>query len=306
MPRLLKSARLAAIGGGAATVGYWTVLLSEVMVARRVIGTTDERPPRADGVYGVDLGGTPVRLLVLGDSAAVGYGMQRADLTPPALLGIGLSHVLGQPVDVRSQAVVGAQTHDLREQVNIGIEHRPDLVLIIIGANDVTHRVPSYVSSRLLSATVKRLRDSGAEVVVGTCPDLGTVRPIPQPLRWVARRKSRSLARRQTIATVREGGRAVSLGGLLGPVFAEMADIMFGEDRFHPSATGYANMVSVLVPSLAASWREKDRDYAVPHSLGHQDTMSLVEAAERAGRRDGTEVTREGRWATTILRRRRA
>ncbi|MEH3033008.1 MAG: SGNH/GDSL hydrolase family protein [Aeromicrobium erythreum] len=305
MVSVRRSLRAAAIGGGAATVGYWSVLLSEVLVARKVIGTTDERPPRADGVYGVDQGGTPVRVLVLGDSAAVGYGMKRADLTPPALIGISLSHVLGQPVDVRSQAVVGATTPDLREQINIGMEHRPDLAVIIIGANDVTHRVPAYVSSRLLSAAVKRLRDAGAEVVVGTCPDLGTVRPIPQPLRWVARRKSRALARRQTIATVREGGRAVSLGGLLGPIFAEMSDVMFGEDRFHPSATGYANMVSVLVPSLAASWRERDRDYAVAHSLGHQDTMSLAEAAERAGRRDGTEVAREGRWATTILRRRR-
>lgn len=298
----LKTARAAAIGGGAATIGYWGVLMGEVLVARKVIGVTDERPPRPDGVYGDDLPGDPLRVLLIGDSAAVGYGMTRADLTPAALLGISMSHVLDRPVDIRSEAVVGAQTSDLRDQIDVGIEHEPELAVIVIGANDVTHRVPSYVSSRLLSASVRRLREAGAEVVVGTCPDLGTVRPIPQPLRWVARRKSRSLARRQTVAVVREGGRAVSLGGLLGPVFDANYDVMFGEDRFHPSATGYANMVSVLVPSLLAAYRERDRDYAVPHSFGHADTMSLAEAAERAGRRPGTEVTPEGRWARVLRR----
>ena len=78
---------------------------------------------------------------------------------------------------------------------------------------------------------------------------------------------------------------------------------MFGEDRFHPSETGYANMVSVLVPSLAAAWRERDRDFAVAHFGGSPGTMSLTDAAERAGEREGTEVTRDGRWAR-ILRRR--
>jgi hypothetical protein len=102
---------------------------------------------------------------------------------------------------------------------------------------------------------------------------------------------------------VRAGGRAVSLGSLLGVLFTEKYDVMFGEDRFHPSETGYANMVSVLVPSLAAAWRERDRDFAVAHFGGSPGTMSLTDAAERAGEREGTEVTRDGRWAR-ILRRR--
>lgn len=304
MRRSLRAARAAGIGGGAAFVGYWSVMLSEILIARKIIGTTEDRPPRADGIYGADFGGRPLRLLILGDSAAVGYGMKTAEATPPSMFGVGLSHVLGQPVDVRSCAVVGAQTSDLREQIDEGLEHKPHLVVIIIGANDVTHRVPAYVSTRLLSAAVRRLRESGAEVVVGTCPDLGTVRPIPQPLRWTARRKSRALARKQTVAVVREGGRTVSLGGLLGQLFTDNVDLMFGEDRFHPSEKGYENMVSVLVPSLAAVWRSRDRAHAVAHSQGLQDTMSLAEAAARAGRADGTEVSREGRWARVLPRRR--
>lgn len=298
-----KIAASVALGAGAATTGYWSVLAGQAALARHVIGITDARPPSPDGVYGDDLPGTPIRCLVLGDSAAVGYGMKRADVTPPAQIGLGLAHVLDTPIDVRSHAKVGAQTADLREQIDLGLEHQPDLVVIVIGTNDVTHRVPAYVSTRLLGASVRRLTDAGAQVIVGTCPDLGTIKPLPQPLRWVAQRKSRALARKQTVAVVRAGGRAVSLGSLLGQMFTEKYDLMFGEDRFHPSEAGYANMVSVLVPSLAAAWRERDRDFAVAHA-GASDIVSLTEAAERAVRSEGTEVQRQGRWARTLRRRR--
>ena len=76
-------------------------------------------------------------------------------------------------------------------------------------------------------------------MVVGTCPDLGTIRPIQPPLRWLARRWSRQLAAAQTVAVVRAGGRTVSLGDLLGPQFDAAPEQMFGADRFHPSAEGY-------------------------------------------------------------------
>ncbi len=302
MRPLPRRAATAAVGAGAALLGYEGMLFGESLMARRAIGMTEDRPPSADGVYGDDLGGRPIRCLVLGDSAAVGYGMTSADATPPAMIGISLAHVMDAPVDVKSLAVVGAQTNDLREQIDLGLEHEPDVAVIVIGTNDVTHQVPSYVSSRLLGASVRRLVAAGCEVVVGTCPDLGTVRPIPQPLRYVARRRSRALARRQTMAVVAAGGRAVSLGDLLGPVFDEKFDVMFGLDRFHPSETGYANMVSVLVPSMAAALREHSREEAAGTSS--RDLLRLDEAAHHAGRHAGTEVTRDGRWATALRRRR--
>lgn len=305
MRPLPKQAVSAAVGAGAALTGYYGVLVGESLLARRAIGMTEERPPRADGVYGDDLPGTPIRCLVLGDSAVVGYGMVTADATPPALIGIGLAHVLDTPVDVRSEAVVGAQTADLREQVNRGLTHKPDVAVIVIGTNDVTHRLTGpHASARQLGAVVRRLVAADCEVVVGTCPDLGTVHPIPQPLRAVARRRSRLLAKRQMVAVVAAGGRAVSLGDLLGPVFDEKRDLMFGADRFHPSATGYANMVSVLVPSIAATMRERAVEAATV-TEPQRDLMTLDEAAERAGRQVGTEVSQQGRWAG-VLRRRRA
>src|SRR5689334_5504033 len=112
MARTRKVATLA-LGGGAVTFsGFYAFLIGEAMLARRAIGTTDERPPTPDGLYG-DGSGRTIRCLVIGDSAAVGYGMTTSDTTPTGLLGVGLAHVLDAQVEMRCHAVVGAQTSDL-------------------------------------------------------------------------------------------------------------------------------------------------------------------------------------------------
>ena len=103
---------------------------------------------------------------------------------------------------------------------------------------------------RHLADAVRRLTAAGCEVVVGTCPDLGTIRPIAQPLRPFARRWSRQMAAAQTVAVVEAGGRTVSLGSVLGPAFASDRS-MFSVDEFHPSAVGYAQAAAVLLPSVA-------------------------------------------------------
>lgn len=296
-----KIATTAALGTGAFATSAVGLLFSETKFARRAIGTSDERPPSADGLYGDDLPGEPISCLILGDSAAVGYGMVTADATPPAMVGLGLAHILGCPVQITSVAVVGAQTSDLQRQIDLGLESKPQIALIIVGTNDVTHHVRTSESARLLTAAVRRLSDTGCEVVVGTCPDLGTIRPLPQPLRTVARGWSRRLATRQIIATLAGGGRAVSLGGLLGPIFASRAEVMFGEDHFHPSETGYAHMVSVVIPSLAAAIRDKSVEAA--YSEPPRDVLPVAEAATEAAQHAGTELVQNGRWAT--LRRRR-
>ena len=194
------------------------------------------------------------------------------------------------------------------------LDWEPHVAVIIVGTNDVTHQVPPTTSARLLAESVRRLVESGCEVVVGTTPDLGSVRPIMQPLRAVAQRWSRRLARKQTMAVVGAGGRAVSLGDLLGNLFTENRDIMFGLDRFHPSETGYANMVSVMVPAVAASLRERARTLAYAGYASTErprDLMSVREAAAEASENAGTQVVQDeanggGRWATVLRRRRTA
>jgi lysophospholipase L1-like esterase len=303
----------AAYGGGsigllgAAAVG---LVLAEVQLAKRSVGGGSAPvPPRGDGLYGVAFGGTdPLYLAVLGDSTAAGQGVHRAGQTPGALLASGLAAVAERPVEVRNIALPGAMSDDLERQVTLLLADRtrtPDVCVIMIGANDVTHRMPPTQSVRHLSSAVRRLRTAGAEVVVGTCPDLGTIEPVYQPLRWLARRVSRQLAAAQTIVVVEQGGRTVSLGDLLGPEFAANPREMFGADNYHPSAEGYATAAMAVLPTLCAVlglWPETDR--LEPER--REGMLPVARAAATAASEAGTEVTgARAPWALLKHRRRR-
>lgn len=280
-------------------VGGAGLLLAQVEQARRTIPRAQAPPPRCDGRYG-GRSGEPLTVVILGDSVAAGYGVAKRRETPGALLATGISRRLGRPVELRCLAVVGATSARLAPQVAEALELHPDLAVIVIGGNDVTHGTNPAVAVRHLVSAVRALRAAGAEVVVGTCPDLGTIRPIRPPLRWVARRWSRQLAAAQTVAVVEEGGWTVSLGDLLGPRFAAEPYRMFGEDRFHPSADGYATAVAALLPTALAALKAIE-----PGRIAGVE--ALPRAAARASRRPGTEVSGvsvagqergpAGRWA---------
>jgi lysophospholipase L1-like esterase len=322
MSRAARARRIAAAavfgsgglaGLGAAGVG---VLLAEAKLARRWIGTPfGLEGPDATGIYGAGTG-RPVEMGILGDSSAAGLGVDAVHESPGAVIAAGLAAMSGRPVQLHVVAVVGAESRHLDAQVDrlLAASPTPDVAVVMVGANDVTHRLRPSESVRALSGAVTRLRDAGAEVVVGTCPDLGTIEPIAQPLRWVARRWSRELAAAQTISVVESGGRTVSLGDLLGPEFTARPGELFSADRFHPSAAGYARVAAALLPSVCASLRVLP-DGTVPQRpdlrLG-EGVDDIAHAAARAVAEPGTEVsgteiggaTRgpRGRWAVLLHR----
>jgi lysophospholipase L1-like esterase len=301
--RVAKAMAVVAGVTAAATGSMLGVLAAQAQRARRIIPMAEGPPPRGDGLYGARMPGSPVTLVVLGDSSAAGYGVHRSRETPGVLLAMAISRRLRRPVRLHRFAVVGAASAGLAPQVEAALEVKPDLAIILIGGNDVTHRTPFTIAVRHLVDAVRDLRAAGAEVVVGTCPDLSTIQPIKPPLRWYARHQSRQLARAQTVAVVEAGGRTVSLADLLGPRFRAEPTRMFSWDKFHPSADGYALAVAALLPTALAALgsgeaRALSRDEGV---------RSLPRAAHEAAKRAGTEVTGArvagrdrgpaGRWA---------
>ncbi|MEU4151473.1 SGNH/GDSL hydrolase family protein [Streptomyces sp. NPDC026659] len=308
-------------GGGAGLVGVAAVglVLAEMRLARRQVsnGATGGRVPQADGVYGAGFeepGEPPLRLTLLGDSTAAGQGVHRAGQTPGALLASGLAAVAERPVVLKNVALPGAQSDDLERQVALVLASPlpvPDICVIMVGANDVTHRMPPTRSVRHLSAAVRRLRTAGAEVVVGTCPDLGTIEPVQQPLRWLARRASRQLAAAQTIGVVEQGGRTVSLGDLLGPEFAANPRELFGPDSYHPSAEGYATAAMAVLPTVCAALGLWPAEEEGPDVARREGFLPVARAAAEAAAEAGTEVTAampsgpRGPWALLKRRRRR-
>jgi lysophospholipase L1-like esterase len=305
---------LGAVGGvgGAALFG---LLIGETKLARRRIPVSVESPPVSHdtswAAAGVSIHRPPIRLAMLGDSSAAGYGVQRDRDTPAAQLAIGISGIARRPVHVTNVAVVGSESRQLPAQLDeLGKVH-PDLAIIMIGANDVTHRIKPADAVPHLADAVTRLRGLGAGVVVGTCPDLGTIRPLAQPLRRFARHLSRRLAKEQTIAVVAAGGRTVSLGDLLGPLFATQREL-FSDDQFHPSAAGYAAAADALLPSALDELGLGTRARSASAFLTRRP-KPVAKAAAQAATRPGSEVaatarhgaTRRGPGTWAQLRRRR-
>ncbi|MBO9523063.1 MAG: SGNH/GDSL hydrolase family protein [Nocardioidaceae bacterium] len=310
-----KLAAAAAYGGGGLSLlgaSLYGVLRAEAKVARKAIGRIDARVPDATGWYGRGRPGPAIKVALLGDSSAAGYGVFTVEETPGALLGSGIAAAANRRVHLREFCKSGAKSSELGDQVAGALAVEPNVAVILIGANDVTHRMSPQESVRYLSEAVRQLVDAGVAVVVGTCPDLGTVRPIPQPLRQVARSWSRRLAAAQTIAVVEAGGRTVSLGSILGPEFDAAPALLFGPDRFHPSAAGYASLVGVLLPSTLAALGLGPDD--VPEPRRGEGVLPISKAAVRASQTPGTELGgtevdgssrgRGGLWVTLMRRRR--
>jgi lysophospholipase L1-like esterase len=289
-----RLAAAAAYGGGGLSVlggGIYGVLRLEAVLARKAIGEPRESPPPdATGWYGRGRPAPAVKVALLGDSSAAGYGVDRVEDTPGARLASGLASLADRRVHLREFAVVGAQSRDLAGQVDRALPTRPDLAVVLIGVNDITHSVMPATSVRNLAEAVRRLRDAGCEVLVGTCPDLGTIRPIPPPLKQVGRAWSRRLAAAQAIAVVEQGGRTVSLGTILGPEFDAAPALLFGPDRFHPSAAGYRALADVLLPSALAALGVGLDAVEQPEPVRGEGLRPIAVAAIEAANTPGTEL----------------
>lgn len=278
--RLLAVATVAVAGAAGAAAGAHfgarELLHRQAERARSVIGKPlGEVAPYADKVWKSKYGGRPIELVMVGDSMAAGLGADR----PKETLGARLAKALGKhqqrPVRLTTAAVVGSESSALRAQLDaLPDDYRPDVAVLIVGGNDVTHRVPIAESVKNLEEAIARLQERGAAVVVGTCPDLGMLRPVPQPLRALGSRLSRSLAAAQAEAAVRSGAHAVSLVTVVGPFFITNPDEMFSLDRFHPSALGYKRTAQALLPSVQAALGILDR---VPFGHLPPETAGLAQ-----------------------------
>ena len=238
----------------ASAVGTQQLLRAQARAARTLIGKPlGEQAFHPDRTYRRKHG-RPITLVMLGDSIAAGLGASRQRHTLGVQLAKRLGGSTGRAVRLVPLAEVGAESSWLARQVdNLPDDLAPDVAVIIVGGNDVTHRVRVADSVADLEAAIHRLEVRGAQVVVGTCPDLGALVLVRQPLRRLASQASRRLALAQRAAAIRSGAHPVSLSDVAGARFVTEPEEMFALDRFHPSSVGYRRLARALLPSILAS-----------------------------------------------------
>jgi lysophospholipase L1-like esterase len=259
----------AAVGG--ATYGGRELLHRQADAARAVMGKPHgEKAPKADKVYRKRFG-DPVDLVMLGDSLAAGLGADLPGETLGARLSKGLAKKVKRSVRLRTVAKVGNHSEELVKQIaRLPEGYRPDIAVIVVGGNDITHRKPVGESIAHLEEAIRQLQDRGAAVVVGTCPDLGMLRAVQQPLRTLGSIASKQLASAQREAALKLGAHVVVLAQVAGPFFISHPEEMFSIDQFHPSSLGYRRTAKAMLPSLLAALGVADE---LPQ--GHHVPMAL-------------------------------
>lgn len=232
-----------AVSGLAAVTGV-TLLVEAVMAARLHYLTADSAPP-VEGEYGAD--DSPlVRLVIAGDSTAAGVGASRRSETVGAHLAVALAGE--HRVQLRCVGVSGSRSSDLSPQISRALLQRPDVVVILIGANDATHATPAPLAARHLAQALERLRAAGIPTVVGCCPDMG-VRGFLPPLRQLISWQGKQIAMAQMATAHRYGATPVDLAGQAGPRFHRDPSLL-AEDAFHPGGRGYGVWADVLLPAV--------------------------------------------------------
>ena len=195
--------------------------------------------------------GPPLRLVVMGDSTSTGVGTRRVEDTYPAVLARRLADSGRVELTVTGRS--GARAEDvLSRQVPAALAARPDLVLMVIGSNDVTHLTSAGQFERTITGILDRLE--GVPTVVGGIPEFGTVRAFAQPLRGLAGwRGHRLTSIIEAAVAARPGVGFVDLAAATGPFFGAEPERAFSSDGFHPGADGYAAWADALAPALEAA-----------------------------------------------------
>jgi len=194
-------------------------------------------------------------LVVLGDSTGAAVGASDIGHGYPRLIARALSEAVSRPVQLHVLSVSGARVRDVR---NLQLPRLPtldpDLVLIVVGANDVTHLTGRRAARRDLRAVIHGCAQTGATVVVAGIPAMGTTRRVAEPLRSVLGWIGHRLDRVWHDETASGSALRVELAAETGSAFAADPSL-FSADRFHPADAGYAIWADVLARGVIAGYR---------------------------------------------------
>lgn len=207
--------------------------------------------------------GDRLRLVVLGDSTTAGVGVDRPEDSLPFRLARRIAEAERRVVHVVSYGWAGARVADLvRQQLPRALqplrasERDPflpgaDIVAVVIGSNDATHRTTPGRFRADLRATLSGIRDAApsARVVLAGIPAFrGALRGV-EPLIFLADQYARLLRPIGRSEAARFGVAYADLATELPERLRGRSDI-FSPDRFHPSAVGYAAWADAIADAL--------------------------------------------------------
>jgi lysophospholipase L1-like esterase len=216
------------------------LLVQAVLLRKRAL-----RLPEASGLRAGTIGtGAALRLLIVGDSSAAGVGVETQGAAMAGQLTTALS--ANHTVQWRLIASTGATTPTTLARLQRETLEPADIVLVILGVNDVTRGGPqsAWLGCHAALRTLLRNRTGAQRLYIAEIPPLGGFPLLPHPLRWLlGRRAIRFDAALGADLALEPDTTYVSLPEALDP--ADMA-----KDGFHPGPVIYAKWAKKMAHQI--------------------------------------------------------
>jgi len=227
-----------------ARVLLFPLLYAQAQGVRAGVEPLPEPPGPRSGFEG--RGSDGLRLLVIGDSSAVGVGARHQDEALARPLAKQLVRRLDRPVRWSLLARTGltsAATLDFLRDQEVP---EADVAVVVVGVNDITNQVPIAQALRRRGeiAIWLEAHTGVAEVLFPALPEMEVFPSLPQPLAWwagqMSRRNNRAQARWAEAWPLRTPRvRHVAMDGVM------RAD-QIAADGFHPGPDLYARVAEHL------------------------------------------------------------
>jgi lysophospholipase L1-like esterase len=239
-----------------------TTLAAEVMAARRHRFLSSHPPLEISGVLGPE-DGEPLTLVVLGDSSVAGVGGVAAEDT----LTYGVAKALSDRyrVSLHALGVSGSRLgHVVGEQLPQVAGLDPDIVLVCVGTNDITHGTTLREARRQLRLLVEGLTEVApdAKVIVSGLPPTETAIAFHRPLRDLLGLRALLFTRLYRAELTPHGISVFDIARLTKAAFHGKRE-MFSADLFHPSSAGYAFLATVYGRAVRDALDAAARDFQV-------------------------------------------
>jgi lysophospholipase L1-like esterase len=198
----------------------------------------------------VGAGSGELRLLVIGDSSAVGVGAGHQDEALALPLARRLAQRLGTAVRWRLIGRTGLTSEATLQCLQDAGVPEADLAVVVLGVNDITQQVPmaQALKHRADVAIWLNAHAGVADVVFPALPEMQRFPSLPQPLAWwvgqMSGRNNRAQARwAESWPLAAPRVHHVPMDGLMQP------DLM-GIDGFHPGPRLYARVAEHLAARI--------------------------------------------------------
>lgn len=109
---------------------------------------------------------TEKRFVIIGDSLTEGYGVSQ-DAAFPALLEKKIKDELKKPYRIVNSGISGSTTASAPQRAKWILKQKPDLVMLILGANDGLRGLKLEASEKNLSTAIEEFQKAKIKVILG-------------------------------------------------------------------------------------------------------------------------------------------